>query len=331
MSLREPDVEIVGGGVIGLAIAWRLARAGVHVRVLDAGAPGAASNAAAGMLSVSWEFHRETPLLHLAQAALKMYADFVETLSADAGMSIDYIECGAIQRPEDDSKWNAFAAEARHQEELGIACEIQDDEVFFPEDSVVDPREVVAALTRACSVHGIEIRNGATVESIDARGRTTVLAAGCWSSAIPVVDGKRTLEPPPVRPVKGHLIAYQMPPGSLQHILRSGFTYILQRSNGYTVAGSTLEHAGFDARIDPAICREIHQRAGRLWPALRGQQPIECWTGLRPEIADGNPALGRFEETNVWLAYGHYRNGILLAPITAELIATEIIASLGKD
>ena len=331
MGLPEPDVEIVGAGIIGLAIAWRLSRAGVRVRILDAGRAGAASPAAAGMLSVGWDFHRETPLLPLAQAALKMYAEFVASVSADAGMPIDFAECGALDQPENDSKWNALAAAARRSEELGIACEIQDGEVFFPEDAVVNPGEVVAALARACAGRGVEIRQNSPVESIDARGRTTVLAAGCWSSGIAIADGRRMLETPAVRPVKGHLVAYQMPPGSLPHILRCGPTYILQRSNGYTVAGSTLEHAGFDARTDPAICRDIQERASRLWPALRDRQPIDSWAGLRPEISDHNPALGRFEETNVWLAYGHYRNGILLAPITAELIAAEIIASSGRD
>lgn len=332
MSVREPDVEIAGAGIIGLSIAWRLARANLRVRIREARQPGSgASHAAAGMLAPGGEFDHDTPLLHLAQASRAMYPDFIAELSAETGLAIDFAECGAVERPENDNEWNALVTRARRQQEIGIPCDIQDGEIFFPGDAIVNPRDVTAALRHACLARGVEIRENDSVEKVDARGVVTVIAAGCWSSGVRILDGQRVPDPPRVAPVRGHLIGYEMPRASLPHLLRSGPTYLVQRSSGFTIAGSTLEHAGFDTQVDPAVCAAIHQRAARLWPALRDRRPVECWTGLRPQNRDEMPAIGRFGDTRVWLAYGHYRNGILLAPVTARLVADEIIASLGKD
>jgi glycine/D-amino acid oxidase-like deaminating enzyme len=283
------------------------------------------------MLAPGGEFDREEPLLHLAQASMKLWPDFVNELRSESGLSVDYIECGAVERPASEEEWHQLADRARRQQELGISCDIGDDELFFPDDSVVDPRDVVRALRRVCEARQVQIQEEAPVRSIEANDAPiTIIAAGCWSSQIEVTEGERRLPLPPVGPVKGHLVGYRLPPGSLPHILRSGHTYILQRSSGFTVAGSTKENVGFDTRVDPAIRRDIHQRACRLWPRLCSEQPAECWTGLRPRAQTDEPVIRRVEESNVWLAYGHYRNGILLAPVTAELIAAAISASLGK-
>ena len=332
MDRVVPDVRIAGAGIVGLTIAWRLAKAGAQVRVSEAHQVGSASShAAAGMLAPGGEIQRDTPLLHLSQASRSMYPEFVAELATETGLPIDFAECGALERPESDGQWNELVARARRQQELGMACDIQDGEVFFPGDAVVNPRDVLAALRCACKLRKVAIHEKEPVDDVDARGPLTVIAAGCWSAGIRIVNGVRTIETPPVAPVKGHLIGYRMPPGSLPYIIRCGPTYVLQRADGFTIAGSTLEDAGFDTRVDGGICHSIHERAARLWPGLRDQQPVECWTGLRPKAAHDDPVIGRLADSNVWLAYGHYRNGILLAPITAELITAGIIASLGRD
>ena len=123
--------------------------------------------------------------------------------------------------------------------------------------------------------------------------------------------------------MKGHLIGFELEPGALGAMRRRGHTYILQRSNGFTIAGSTEEHCGFDRTVDPAICDQIHRRVMAIYPPLAGAKVSKRWIGFRP-FSEGGPHIRRIEGTNVWLAYGHYRNGILLAPLTAHRIASEI-------
>jgi len=131
---------------------------------------------------------------------------------------------------------------------------------------------------------------------------------------------------PKVFPVRGHLVYFEMEPGLLQTIVRSGHTYVLQRESGGVVAGSSMEDAGFDRTVDSAIVEDIHKRAAKLIPQLADAKPIDSWNGLRP-ATDVGPVIGRVGDTNVWTAYGHFRNGILLAPDTAQTIASEFGAA----
>src|SRR5205085_5840441 len=119
-------------------------------------------------------------------------------------------------------------------------------------------------------------------------------------------------------PVRGHLIGYQLEPYSLGPLLRRGHTYLLQRSGGFTIAGTSSEQVGFDRGLNPAIVHDIQSRAAEVLPSLSGRQPLEKWLGFRPAIEGDRPAIGRAADTAVWLAYGHYRNGILMAPATAQ-------------
>jgi glycine oxidase len=125
--------------------------------------------------------------------------------------------------------------------------------------------------------------------------------------------------------VKGHLIGFDLAPGSLGPMLRRGHDYILQRSNGFTIAGSTEEHADFNRTVDAEVCAGIQQRAAALFPKLAETSPSARWIGFRP-FSDGGPHIRRVDGTNVWLAYGHFRNGILLTPLTAKVIAGQITA-----
>jgi glycine/D-amino acid oxidase-like deaminating enzyme len=154
-----------------------------------------------------------------------------------------------------------------------------------------------------------------------------VLAAGAWSSQIPlVVDG--TEHPLPASfPVRGHLLGYRLEPGLLGPILRHEQSYLLQRTGGYTIAGTSSEHVGFRREIDPAIVAEIHHRVSALAPVLQHAPAPDAWVGFRPATETETPVIQRVQGTRVWLCYGHYRNGILLAPATAGRLQREIIAS----
>lgn len=273
------DVAVIGGGIIGLSIAYELLKRGADVEVFDQGpAAREASWAGAGMLAPDDEVFPNARWTRLAHEALAAYPGWVAELEQNTGARIDFRVYGR--------------------------------------DAAVDPRDVCRAL-RA----GLTVREGVRIARIDpAMARTVVVAAGAWSGQI---EGL-----PPAEPVKGWLIAYDMPPGSLSGILRRGHTYILQRSSGLTIVGSTEQRVGFDRSADPGALADLERRGGELWPELRGRRPVDAWCGFRPATPSGIPEHGRIAGTNVWLAYGHYRNGILLAPVVGRKIADEVITSL---
>lgn len=350
------DVVVVGAGIIGGAIAWRLAQAGLRVALLDAGAMGGeASWAGAGMLAPGGEVEKPGPWSALAQESLALYPAFAADLEAESGLAIDYRACGAIEVARGEEEWRQLGARAEAQRAAGIhsrpldagelraAAPLAAGEfsraLFYPADAVVDPRRVMRALRAALSARGVRVEERRAAESIEletavARVRTAggvmeagaaVLAAGAWSGAIPV----RPRQPAPSIPVRGHLASWRLPSGSLGPILRGGDTYILQRGNGLTIAGSSSERVGFNRELDPAIVADIRARAAALVPALTSMPEAGAWLGFRPATEDLEPRIGRFEDTRLWLAYGHYRNGILLAPATARRVAAEITASWG--
>jgi glycine oxidase len=302
-------MKVVGGGIIGMTIAWRLAQRAVAVEIYDAGRIGGeASWAGAGMLAPGGEIDAPSRLAKLTVESLKLYPEFVRELEEESGHAIDFSACGAIEITRDDSR-------ARAQAALGIRSErLNANEVFYPDDAAVDPRDVVEALRIACLRRGVRLHEHSPVNRIDG---PAVLAAGAWSSGIAT--------PTPIAesyPVRGHLVSYRMPPGSLARIHRSGHTYILQRKSGLTIAGSETDRVGFDRTLQPAIAAEIDARARVIIPEL--PQPHECWLGFRPATASLEPEIGMLPGTGIFLAYGHYRNGILLAPVTGRIAVEEL-------
>lgn len=339
--MSAPDVTVVGGGIIGCSIAWRLAQQGFSVSIYEANRIGSeASWAGAGMLAPGGEVDRDSPWALRSIESLRVYPAFLDELHEESGLAADYRPCGAIELAYSEGEFSTDQARATSQARLGIHSErLSANEVlnrvpglnprgleggfFYPRDAIVDPREVVAALRLACERRGVRIEEGRRVDSLsELNGGAVVVAAGAWASALsPAL--------PEAFPVKGYLAGYALPRGAVGPILRRGHTYILQRSNGFTIAGSTTERAGFDRTVDPSIVQSIHRRAHQLLPSLLIASPEESWIGFRPGAAGDEPQVGRFGESRIWLAYGHYRNGILLAPITASLIAAAIIASSG--
>ena len=202
------------------------------------------------MLAPGGEVDSPTRLARLTAESLKLYPDFVGELESESGCAIDFARCGAIELTGDDRRMNAQSA-------LGIRSErLNANEVFYPDDAVVDPRDVVRALRVACERRGVEIHENSPVKKIDG---PAVLAAGAWSSMIET--------PVPIRPafpVRGHLVSYRMPPGSVPKILRSGNTYILQRKSGLTIVGSSSERIGFDRTVNSAMVADISTPAAAL-------------------------------------------------------------------
>jgi glycine oxidase len=362
MNSRSADVVVVGGGIIGASIAWRVAQAGLRVAILEGGAFGKeASWAGAGMLAPGGEVEHRSPLADFALESLALYPGFIGDLQAESRFDIDYQSRGAVDVAYTSDEWEMLETRAAAQRELGIASEplaaaplgeLQaalgrnlTGALRFPADSAVDPRHVMQALQIACGKRNVEIRENHRVTAIYIRERhiecdsprgmftatRVVVAAGAWSGEIPVFREGAQLPLPVSFPVKGHLLGYRLDPGSLATILRHCSTYILQRADGFTVAGSSVERIGFDRAIDPGMVAGIHERACDLLPRLRQAPRPEPWIGFRPATENHEPQLHRISGTGLWLAYGHYRNGILLAPATARRISREIIASWERD
>lgn len=294
------DVHVLGGGLIGGAIAWRLAQRGFTVRITDAGSfCGESSWAGAGMLSPHGEHFPSDEWKARAVASLGSYPAFVRELERESGVSIDYSAPGAIE-----------------------------GDKVYPDEAIVDPQDVGWALRTALERRDVELVEYTRVDAIDSSdgsARAWVVAAGAWSSQI-LVDGQRL---PESFPVKGHLLGYDCLPGSLGATRRDGHTYVLQRASGFTIAGSNEEPHKFDRAVSEGLVAELRARAEALWPPLAGLEPSRVWTGLRPATASGHPHVERWREDKpVWLAYGHYRNGILLAPWTADFLGSAISESI---
>jgi glycine oxidase len=335
---------VAGAGIIGLSCAWQLAHCKIPVTVFDAGeAGGEASWAGAGMLAPGGEMVGASPLTEMGLSALKMYPDFVQALREASGLPIDFQRCGAVEIALDDREAEDLERRAGRQSAMGIRSESTRHAGsvaarFYPDDALVNPRDVMAALRIACLRCGVSIHEHEPVVEIfpDGSGVRTnlagyrddgvLIAAGAWSSCL--APGL-----PTTTPVRGHLVAYHAKAGMLGTILRHDHTYLLQRDSGSLIAGSSTEHVGFDRTIDESVVRAIHARASRLMPALAGMSPVESWNGFRPGIEGGVPAIGRIEGTAMLTAFGHYRNGILLAPDTARRIEqslTEFKTPAGK-
>jgi len=352
------DVIIAGGGVIGASIAWRLARNRRRVLLLDAARIGAeASSAAAGMLAPGGEFDEPSPLLDFAIDSLAKFDDFVAAIQADSGLPVEFRSTSAVQIALTAAEFDSLTERAACQRGAGIpstvlamnelralAHTVRSDAlgaIHYTNEAIVDPAALMTALRAACLARGVTIEEDSRVTSISASAAAArvcladrtidapfaVIAAGAWSSGIAITIDNQPYALPRSHPVKGHLLGYRLPVGSLATTVRHHHTYVLQRADGFTIAGSSTEAAGYDRTIDPQIVSDIAQRASALVPALSGLKPESVWIGFRPATDAAAPHIGRVESSRLWLAYGHYRNGILLAPATCDRICQEINAN----
>jgi glycine oxidase len=350
------SIAVAGGGIVGLSTAWRLAQRGFRVTVFDQGAMGTeASWAGAGMLAPGGEIDSPSPLATMAIQARHLYPAFVRELVQSSGLAIDFQELGAIDLAYSLEEWASLEARAAAQAALGIQSKLVNPANvalfwprvrgeglvgarFYPGDGLVNPREVVTALCAACRNLGVRLVENCPVlqvldranevEIITSQGRETfravLISAGAWSGLIGV--GPKPI--PASAPVKGHLVGYQQPAQICNTIIRHGHTYLMQRANGMLIIGASVEHVGFDRSIDSSIAADLVAAAGFVMPRLLETSPSETWVGFRP--GSERLHLGRWQSGNIYLAYGHYRNGILLAPLTADQLAAEITANLAQ-
>ena len=350
------DVAIVGGGLIGVSIAFELAAENLRVVVLDRRQPGQeASWAAAGMLSPAPDSPRDIPLAPLGRESLRLYPQFVAAVEEESGKSASYARDGAIEillAPHGEIDRNQKVVEYRlldlSAEEISLSAAREREKSFtpdaraalwLPEEATVEPRLLVNALLAAAQNRGVVIRADSPVASlICERNRClgvvaggerieaahVVIAAGCFSGDI--ADGAGHLARLlPTRPVRGQMLALQHDGFRLSRVLRSERGYLVPRRDGRIVAGSTKEEAGFEKRVTAAGIRKVLDAAIELCPALAAAEIVETWSGLRPGTPDDLPILGPTDIEGLLIATGHYRNGILLTPITAKLISDWII------
>lgn len=354
-SADSYDLALIGGGVIGCAIAWRLASAGLKTVVIERTEPGMeASFAAGGMLAAQAESDPAARLFPLALSSRKAYPKFVLDLEQASSTNVAYRTEGTLVvslRDEDDE---ALESDYAAQTEAGLDVELLTDrEVLdlepsinssvrfalrFPGDHQVDNRLLVRALEQAARKAGAEFRLGTEafevcaeeghVRSISTSSgsiltNNTVIAAGCWS-------GKLALPSPllsrsGVGPVRGQMMAFSAPTSILRSVVYSARGYVIPRSTGVIIAGSTTEYSGFTKETTEAGITTIKSAASEILPALSNLPIVEKWAGLRPGTADDLPVLGEDPIIKgLYYATGHYRNGILLTPITAQVI-TELI------
>jgi len=356
-SSSTSDVAVVGGGAIGLAIAWRAAQRGLRVTVLERDEPAeGTSRVAAGMLAPIAEARfTERPLLRLNLAGVKAYPRFVDELRDASEMDPGYLRCGTLLAARDRDDAEELERELHVRLDLGLAVRrLRASEarrlepaltpslrlaLEAAEDHVVDPRRLTAALGEACRRAGVRVRAGAEVAAVEISGHVegvrltdgavlraerVVIAAGAWSGQIGGLPPKARV---PIHPVKGQILRLHDPsgPGLIQHVIRMGGSYVVPRGDGRYVIGATMEERGFDTAVTAGAVFELLRDAAELIPGVSELVIDELSAGLRPATPDNAPAIGAGAVPGLVWAVGHNRNGILLTPITADIVAGTLI------
>ncbi|MBV8490958.1 MAG: glycine oxidase ThiO [Candidatus Eremiobacteraeota bacterium] len=346
------DVVIAGAGLIGLAVAFELAQRGAAVRVYDRIEPGrAASWAGAGMLAPFSENDGDDPLRELGAQSLASYPDFVERVRACGGIDARLHLDGIVHAAFDDAAMERWAARRAALESLGIACDLLDRrEALAAEpwlgsgvrgafvvrgEGHVDNRRLGRALTSACEALGVTIARAANLRiECDARrvlgvrsddgfvpAAAVINACGAWAARL---EGIPASDAPPVVPIKGQMLALEMPLGFVKRTTWVPGAYVVPRDDGRLLVGATVEEGGFDTRVTAAGIEQLLRAALASAPALGSFTVSETWAGLRPGSPDGRPILGQTRTPGLFVATGHYRNGILLAPATACVLADAV-------
>lgn len=355
IAMKSYDAAIVGGGIIGVSCALAVAEAGLRIGVFDRQELGReASWAAAGMLSPAPHLSGDGPLVPLSRESLRLYPEFIRSIENASQKRTNYVQKGALElffgadAPYERDRHVAVcqslglaveaisATEARHRE-ASIASTTR-AAAFFPAEATIEPRALMEAAIDAARARGVELHASCAVQSLVIQGNRctgiiaagreipadrVVIAAGCFSRNLfedASYCAKRLSPFLPTRPVRGQMLALLPRDTTLSGAVRSTRGYLVPRSNGWIVAGSTLEEAGFDKHTTVEGLQRIRKAAVELIPDLASAEIAESWCGLRPGTPDGLPILGPVDVDGVILATGHFRNGILLAPATARLV-----------
>jgi len=346
------DILIIGGGVIGLAIARELRRKGVGaITVIERGHLGhEASWAAAGILAPQAEADRIDDFYRMCSASRDMYPRLAEELLNETNIDIELGRSGTLYLAYSEEDVAEIRKRFEWQRSAGLDVEHfsgQDcrslepsvseyalEALFFPYDWQVENRKLLAALAEFAHLNEVKLIEGTAIDSIlTERGRATrvrtadnvnfsadavILATGAWTSLIKIGE---LAVPIDVKPIRGQMICFKQPEGRFRRVIYSPRGYVVPRYDGRVLAGATVEDVGFDAETTESGVASLRAVASEIAPCLADLEIVDKWAGLRPFAADGLPVIGRFSQIeNLFVATGHYRNGILLAPFTAKAI-----------
>ncbi len=347
------DAVIAGGGVIGASIALELASVGLKVALFDANEPGkAASWASAGMISPAPEGPGMIPFVPISLASVALYPEFIRNVEELSGIDVGYRKDGAIDAIFDGNVEEELSTVIALQHGVGLRAEAlnaqqaremepalsEDIEaaIFRPDEASLNARTFTVAVLKAAREKSVQIvagngakalwKNGGRCHGLilehgQVEANHTIIAAGCFSARI---DGVAPYAP--VFPAKGQMIALRCDAMKLERVLWLEHTYLVPRNDGKIVAGSTIERGGFDHDVTAGGLKKILTEAIKLAPGLEAARIEETWAGLRPDSPDHLPILGPTDLDGLLIATGHFRSGILLAPVTARLMREWICA-----
>jgi glycine oxidase len=329
--VSSTDVFIAGGGIIGLSTALELAGSGLRVTVLERGRPMTeASWAAAGMLAAH-DPENPAALRPLSELSISLYADFLPTVEHLSGLQVPLRTRGTLQGSDHNHTFDralSLSAISSHLPELNPSGR----SFQWLDEHSLDPRDLCAALPKAAKAAGITLMEQSPVTAV--RGTSSgvevstpqatysaahfVNCCGAWAGSVSNL--------PSIEPRKGQMVTVQLPsPRQLPCVIRTPELYLVPRGDGRVVIGASVERAGFDKSVQETTIQSLLHEAALLWPPVREAQIVETWAGLRPGSADGLPVLDACGEQNCWIATGHFRNGILLAPATARVMRQLIL------
>jgi glycine oxidase len=348
------DVIVIGAGVQGCAVAWRLAQAGRSVVVLERSIPGAeASSAAGGILSPGQEALEPGPFYQLGRASLGRYPAFAAELEQVAGLPIGFRGGGTLEVALDDQHARLLAGRAGKLHSAGLPVTVLDDAevrrlepglspeargaLWYEDEATLDPRLLGRALSIAAGRAGARFLSGQVRAIRSSGGRVlgvehesgpidaaaVVLAAGAWSMQV----AGHGLPPGAVRPVRGQIAAVDTRPPLLQRTIFSGHGYVVPRADGRVLCGSTMEDVGFERGVTAGGLRHVLEVGIGIAPGLARAPVVETWSNFRPASPDGEPILGPGAIAGLHYATGHTRAGILLCPITADAIAAAVLGA----
>jgi glycine oxidase len=351
----KADVVIIGGGVIGLSIARELARRKLDVLLLERGRFGAeASAAAAGMLAPQAEADRDDDFLQLACASRDLYPEFAQTLYEETGIDIELDRTGTLHLAFTEEEVRELEERYRWQKSAGLEVEILSAAealslepklspeiqaaLRFPRDWQVENRRLISALVSAAQKLGARLCAGVEATAIKIEGERVeavetsagrihaalaIIACGAWTDFIRLSGNDFGISL--IQPVRGQMLCLEARPPIVRHVVYSLRGYLVPRRDGRLLAGSTIERVGFDKSVTVRGLREITDHALEIAPEVAALPTRDSWAGLRPQTRDGWPLIGASEAIEgLFYATGHYRNGILLAPITGKIIGSLI-------